>query len=201
MNALLTKLGVPPGVQAFFNADELWFNYSGHFEHFTTGFHLVPTTQNLFVAGSRAAKELIIASSVMEAMAFLTLMSHRYPNLYDLSVIAMGNLPYPDQLYWIKSRWQKRKITLVFGNDVLGRLTDIKVAAGIRNKLVRFSLQENRVAVTCNHIHYRFDPDMLTLNQFEKTAGIRTGIRTAKPKKFDTYLDQLQYDANQRNIT
>jgi hypothetical protein len=34
-------------------------------------------------------------------------MGHRYPNLDDLSFIALGNVPHPGQLTWIKSRWQK----------------------------------------------------------------------------------------------
>jgi|SRR5579863_7090423 len=197
MNPLLTKLGIPPGIQAFFKANELLFNYGGDFEHFGTGFHLVPTTPNLYIAGSEVTKELMIASSVMEAMAFLTLAGHRYPNLDDLSVIAIGNLPHPGQLNWIKSRCQKRKITMVFGKDILGRLTDIKVAAGIRNKVVRLTMRENRIDIEYNQIQYRFNQDSLSLNKFEKSAGLRSKIRTCKPKKFDTYLDQLKHDANQ----
>ena len=197
MNPILTKLGVPPGVQAFFNVGELLFNYGGHFEHFGIGFHRVPTTTNLYVAGGEVTKELLIASSVMEAVAFLTLAGHCYPNLNDLSVIAIGNLPYPGQLNWIKSRWQKGKITMVFGKDILGRLTDIKVAAGIRNKVVRLSMRGNRIDIEYNHIHYQFDQDSLSLNRFEKSAGLRSGIRTCKPKKFDSFLDQLKHDTNQ----
>ncbi len=197
MNPILTRLGIPPGIQAFFKANELLFNYGEDFEHFGTGFHLVPTTPNLYIAGSEVTKELIIASSVMEAIAFLTLAGHRYPNVNDLSVIAIGNLPRPGQLNWIKSRCQKRKITMVFGKDIMGRLTDIKVAAGIRNKVVRLSMREKKIDIEYNHVHYRFEPDNLSLNQFEKSAGLRSGIRTCKPKKFDTYLDQLKHDAKQ----
>src|SRR5579872_5779193 len=98
MNPILTKLGVPPGVQAFFNAGELMFDYGGHFEHFDFGFHLVPTTPNLFIAGGDMNGELVIASSVMEAIAFFTIMGHRYSNLNVVSAIAIGNLPHPVQL-------------------------------------------------------------------------------------------------------
>ncbi len=195
MNALLKKLGVPPEIQAFFNAGNLAFNYGDDMEYFGSGFHLVPTTSNLFIAGGEFTKELILTSSVVEAIAFLTLNAHHYTNLGDLSVIAMGNLPHKGQLARIALSWQKRKIIMVFGKDILGRLTDIRVAAGIRNKEVRFTLRKEMADVEYNHVHYRFAQDRLSLSKFEKAAALRWGIRTSKPKQFDTYLTQLIYDA------
>jgi hypothetical protein len=197
MNELLNKLGVPPEFQAFFNAGDLIFNYGDDTEHFGLGFHRVPTTPNLFIAGSEVNKELILTSSVMEAIAFLTLNAHHYTNLGDLSVIAMGNLPHTSQLIRIGQGWQKRKITMVFGKDILGRLTDIKVSTGIRNKEARFTFRKEMIDIEYNLVHYRFASDKLSLSKFEKVASIRSGIRTAKPKQSDTYLNQLIYDAAQ----
>ena len=195
MNALLNKLGIPPEIQAFFKAESLVFNYGNDVEYFGSGFHLVPTTSHLFIAGGEVTKELILTSSVMEAVAFLTLNAHHYTNLGDLSVIAMGNLPHRGQLARIGQGWQKRKITMVFGKDVLGRLTDIRVAAGIRNKEVRFTLRKEMIDIEYNLVHYRFTSDKLSLHMFEKAAALRSGIRTSKPKQFDTFLTQLIYDA------
>lgn len=197
MNALLNKLGVPSEIQAFFNAGDLVFNYGDDMECFGSGFHRVPTTSHLFIAGGEVSKELILTSSVMEAIAYLTLNAHHYSNLGHLSVIAMGNLPHRGQLARMGQGWQKRKITMVFGKDMLGRLTDIRVATGIRNKEVRFTLRNEMIDIEYNFVHYRFAPDKLSLSKFEKAAALRSGIRTAKPKQFDTYLNQLIYDATQ----
>lgn len=197
MNALLNKLGVPSEIQAYFNAGDLIFNYGNDVERFGSGFHLVPTTPHLFIAGGELTKELILTFSVMEAIAFLTLNADHYSSLGDLSVIAMGNLPHRGQLTRIAQGWQKRKITMVFGKDILGRLTDIRVAAGIRYKEVRFTLRNEMIDIEYNRVQYRFAPDKLSLSKFEKTAALRSGIRTAKPKQFDTYLNQLIYDATQ----
>ncbi|WP_295668133.1 hypothetical protein [uncultured Mucilaginibacter sp.] len=197
MDPELTALGVPEAVQAFFDVPELMFNYGGHFEHFGTGFHRVPTTPNLWLAGKELAREVIITSTAMEAIAYLSVNLHRYSDLDTLSFIALGNLPHYGQLQWIKSHYPKRKFTLVFGKDLLGRLADIRVAAGLKNQAVRLLRTDLQIQIMCNDEVYRFDPEVLSLSAFEKASGLRTGFRTSKPKEFDTYLEQLKYHANQ----
>lgn len=197
MNPLLTKLGVPTEVQAFFNIHELLFCYGEHFEHFESGLHRVPTTQNLWLAGKELTREVIITSTAMEAIAYSTFNYHRYPDFESLSFIAVGNLPHPGQLNWIRSNYPKRKFTLVFGKDLLGKLADIRVAAGLVNKAIRFLRTDTQIQIKHDNKVYSFGQDSLSLNAFEKAAGLRTGIRTSKPKHFDTYLDQLKYYANE----
>ena len=126
MNPVLAQLGVPDAVQDFFNVNELLFNYGGHFEHFDTSFHRVPTTTNLWLAGKDLSREVIITATAMEAIAYLSVNLHRFPDLDALTFIAIGNLPHPEQLKWIASHYPKRKYTLVFGKDLLGRLADIR---------------------------------------------------------------------------
>ena len=195
MNPVLAQLGVPKAVQDFFHVDELIFNYGGHFEHFDTGFHRVPTTTNLWLAGKDLSREVIITATAMEAIAYLSVNLHRYPDLDALTFIAIGNLPHPPQLKWIASHYPKRKYTLVFGKDLLGKLADIRVAAGLKNKAIRLLRSDSKIQISCNNQHYEFEPDSLSLSSFEKVSGLRTGYRTAKPKDFDTYLDQLKYHA------
>jgi len=197
MNSVLTGLGVPQEVQAFFNIHELLFTYGEHFEHFDTGFHRVPTTQNIWLAGKDLSREVIITSTAMEAIAYLSVNLYRYPDLDALSFIAIGNLPHPGQLNWIKANYPKRKFTLVFGKDLLGKLADIRIAAGLKKKTIRLLRSDIQIQIMCDNKMYGFDQDNLSLSAFEKASGLRTGIRTCKPKEFDTYLDQLKYYANQ----
>jgi hypothetical protein len=196
MNALLSALNVPVEVQQFFNADELLFNYGGHYEQYDTGFHRVPTTTHLWLAGNSLSKTVILTSSAMEAIAYLTINRYKFSNLRDVTFMALGNLPSTGQLKWIRDTFRKRKFILVFGNDLLGRMADIRVAAGLRNKPVAFHYTAFRIGVKCRRVLYEFDIDQLSLNAFEKATAIRTGCRTDKPKKFTSFLDQLKHDAN-----
>ncbi|WP_345952944.1 hypothetical protein [Mucilaginibacter sp. PAMB04168] len=193
MNDHLTRLGVPEALQAWFNCrHEMVFDYGGAREIFTTGFHKVPTTANLWLGGNRSASEVVITHSAMEAIAFLTLHADHYPRRDTLSFIATGNLPGMAQLQWIRQNFKKRKFTLVFGNDLLGALTDIKVAAGLKGHGTSLLLSGDAV-----HIQMKTQVRILAVQQvslyaFEKAFGLRIGIRTQKPPAASTFLDQLK---------
>ncbi|MBD1385851.1 hypothetical protein IDJ75_11220 [Mucilaginibacter rigui] len=197
MDSHLSKLGVPPELQAYFGTADLCFDFGDEQELFGEGFHRVPTTPDLWMAGSYPATELIITSSAMEAVAYMTLNAWRHPPNAVMSFIAIGNLPHPRQIQWISAYCQKRKITLVFSNDLPGKLTDIIVASGIRKKAVRAAWQRGKVHLHLGQLALGFLPEVVSLNAFEKAAGIRTGIRTRKPAGHNTFLDQLIYDQQQ----
>jgi hypothetical protein len=199
MNSILTKLGVPKEVQAFFNVDELLFAYGEHFEHFDMDFHRVPTTQNLWLAGKDISREVIITWTAMEAISYLSVNHYRYPDLDALTFIAIGNLAQPGQLNWIRANYPGNKFTLVFSKDLLGKLADIRVAVGLNNKTVSLLLYDTQIQIMIDGKSYSFDQDSLSLNAFEKASGLRSGIRTNIPKEFNTYLDQLKHHATQRN--
>jgi hypothetical protein len=194
MHQQLTKLGVPSELQAYFDLRELRFNYGDEQEVFGPGFHLVPLTSDLWMTGSYPATELIITSSAMEAIAYMALNAWRHPPDGSLSFIALGLRPQPEQLLWINRYCLKRKITLVFPNDLCGRLADIVIAAGIRNKQVRPVWKDGNVRLTMKNVAFDLLPEKISLNTFEKTCALRTGIRTRKPGRFNTFLDQLQHD-------
>jgi len=193
MNDQLTRLGVPEALQAWFNCQqELVFDYGGAKEIFTTGFHKVPTTANLWLGGNRSASEVVITHSAMEAIAFLTLHADHYPRRDILSFIATGNLPGMAQLHWIRQNFKKRKFTLVFGNDLLGTLTDIKVAAGLKGQGTRLLLSGDALHVQMRTQARILSVPGISLYAFEKAFGLRTGIRTRKPPAAATFLDQLK---------
>jgi hypothetical protein len=197
MNAILTELGVPGELQAFFQVTDLLFSYGLDSEYFNKDFHRVPATSNLWMAGNDLTREVVITYSAMEAIAYLTLNKHRYSRIDTLAFVAVGNLPHDGQLQWMRSAWLKKKYTLVFGNDLLGRLADIKVAAGLADRRVRLYWNSPNVRIETDNCHHEFATDNLSLNVFEKAFGIRSGIRTHKPIRFDTFLDQLKHNGKQ----
>jgi hypothetical protein len=196
MNELLTSLGIPDDVQDFFNCRELRFDFGDEVELFGHGFHMVPNTSSLWVAGQGTGRFVIVTSSAMEAISFLTCNKRHYPAFESLTFIAIGCLPHEKQAFWIKKRFPKSKFILVFGNDLLGRLADIKIAAGLSKKTIRLILLNSKIQIIYEGRSFEFDNESLSLNVFEKSAGLRTGIRTVKPKETNTFLDQLIFDGN-----
>ncbi|MCC8407695.1 hypothetical protein LJ707_02060 [Mucilaginibacter sp. UR6-1] len=197
MHDLLTKLGVSTELQAFFDLRDLCFSYGDEQEIYGPGFHHVPVSSDLWMSGKYPATELIISSSAMEAIAYMALNAWRHPADGSLSFIAVGLRPQPEQLRWINRYCLKRKITLVFPNDLCGRLADIVIAAGIRGRPVRPFWNKGNVQLRLKTQTIELPADKISLNMFEKAASLRTGIRTRKPVRFDTFLDQLRYDNEQ----
>jgi len=188
----LTELGVPDEIQNFFNCNELRFYYGDDIEEFSNDFHLIPATRNLWMAGEGVGRDVIITSSAIEAISFLTCNKHRFPDFKSLTLVAVGNLPHTEQGIYIKKLYPKRQFTLAFGNDLYGRLADIKIAAGLANKPVRLLYSDAVIRVTFEGLTYEFEYARLSLNAFKKAFGLRTGISTVKPKIHNTFLDQLK---------
>lgn len=195
MHTLLSELGVSPELRAFFDVqDDLCFSYGDEQEIYGPGYHHVPVSNDMWMSGSYPATELIISSSAMEAIAYMALNAWRHPAEGSLSFIAVGLRPQPKQLRWIRKYCLKRKITLVFPNDICGRLADIIIAAGIRNRPVTALWNKGSVQLRLNTLTVELPAQKVSLNAFEKVASLRTGIRTRKPARFNTFLDQLRYE-------
>ncbi|MDB4920369.1 hypothetical protein [Mucilaginibacter sp.] len=196
MNRLLTGLGIPLEVQAFFNiSTDLTFNYGDQFERYDAGFHIVPSTQNLWFAGTQNATHLIITYSVMEAMAFITFNRHRFPRLEQLAFIAIGNKLHVEQGDWIRQSFPGRKVILVFGKELVGHITDIKLAAAIKNIPIRIFYKDRDFHIYRNNCLKVFDQEQISLHAFQEAFAIRPRFRTGKPVHSLTFLDQLIYDA------
>ena len=197
MNELLTRLGVPTDIQAFFNSSaDLSFYYGDTHEHYGEGFHKIPTTANLWMAGGETASQVIITYCAMEAIAFITINRLRYPKLEELAFIAIGNKLQEEQANWIRQKFPKRKFTLVFGCDLIGHLTDIKLGAGLKNIPIRIQHSNFKVLIYRLNVLRAFDEDRISYHAFKIAFGIRGKIRTRKPIKTLTFLDQLKNDAH-----
>lgn len=194
MLPVFNHLGIPLEVQRYFNVTEPEFYYGEDKEQFGEGYHKVPTTGNLWLAGPDAASEIVLTNSAMEAIAFLTIHRPRYPKLDNVAFIAIGNKLYPGQIDWIRRHFPKRKFTLVFGNDLIGNMTDIKLATGLKGLQFRLLHVRHKTMILNIERLEIFEDSQITLSAFEKKFGLRTGIRTRKPILHSSFLNQLQYD-------
>lgn len=191
MNRLLTELGVPNDLQALFNNSDCLFDFGDSHEHFGEGFHRIPTSQNVWRMSRDSATDVVITHSAMEAIAYITLNRYLHPSLDNIAFVALGNYPHAMQMNWIRETFKKRKITLVFGNCILGILADIRVVAGLRSLPLRMQIDGNCIRLQCKDRTHKIDQSALSLYLFENAFGIRSGIKTSKPKEHLTYLDQL----------
>lgn len=191
MSALLQKLGVPRNVRLFFEPymkvlpdGSLTFLFENAAEHFSTDLHLVPVALDPWIAGSGPL--LFYSHSAMEAIAFLTLNVQRFPDLSLLRFVAIGHhLP---QL----PRFPYAKCALLFGSDTMGRIWDIWAAVQLCGKEVSISYSKERYRFNLINRSITLLEDRLSLQSFERAAGLRSRIRTYKTAKpYQTFLELL----------
>jgi len=195
MRTQLDTLGVPPELQAFFGFKETVFDYGGEKEFYSSGCHIVPSGNHLWVAGSSSAREVIIAGSVMEIIAMMTINSWRFPDLYSLTFVSVGNHPQREQFDWIREQYRKRKFTLIFPANELGAVADIKAASWLKKKNVSIFFKDEGYEVSLGTRRVIIPGQDLSLHTCQQALGQRFGMRTIKPSRHLTFLDQLGFEA------
>jgi len=102
MHPYLTRLGVSAGVQEFFEpfyrtdeSGDLCFWYGQEAEHFGFGFHRVPVSADLWLAGNRnfsQIREVIISGSALDAVSWLNKKAIFLSHAENLLFIATGQV-------------------------------------------------------------------------------------------------------------
>lgn len=202
MHPFLTRLGIRKEVQLFFqpfcgnDADgNLLFTYGSDSECYGLAFHRVPETDMLWMAGNpnlSEVKRVFVCASAMEAIAYLSVRFSAFNRLDQLFFVSTGARPDKEQIGWLSSNLPGKRFTLVYGKDILGRVSDVKMAAGISRIPVAVFITADGVLT-----HYRsqslvFPQEQFSLSLFEKRSGLRLRVATEKPKGFDTFFDQLK---------
>lgn len=200
MHPYLTKLGVPADVQAYFrpyyNTDaggNLVFVYGNNAEVYGLGFHYVPVSGDLWIAGNNLSmiRQVFICASAMDAIAFLSLNFNYFKNPDHLLFVATGLHSCKAHIDWIARKLPHRTIRLLFCSDLSGRIAGAKVAAGIRGLQLTVTVAKDTVNVRFRFRDYQFTTDNFSLNQFEKQSGQRFRCRTAKARGADSWANQL----------
>lgn len=206
MHPFLTRLGVRPEVQRFFRPfyqvdviGNLLFAYGEEFEHFGFGFHRVPTTGELWLAGNLQLSQVrlvILSASALDAVAWLNKKLPAFPQTENLLFASLGAGIHDAALSWTREHLAGKQYRLLFGNDLLGRMADLKLAATIRGwPLSVYRAEKEQVVVEFRSQHYVFSQESFSLFAFEKVAGVRFGMATDKPKKYNTFFDELKAGA------
>jgi len=205
MHPYLTRLCVKPEVQEFFApfyqsdaAGNMVFSYGTRTEHYGFAFHRVPAASHLWIAGPdnfSLARQVFICPSAMEAISFLHYKLPAFPNLDGLLFLAVGTGINVQQIAWISSSLAEKKYTFVFGNDFLGQVQALKLAAGIRKVAVAIYEENGTCTVNFRSQNYCLPTNNFSLNAIEKLTRYRFGIRTLVPKGYSTFFEQLKASA------
>jgi hypothetical protein len=206
MHPYLIKLGVPFPVQEFFEPayrtdkhGNLLFDYSDGSENYGLAWHRLPSSDGFWMAGQtqlQMAGHVIITTSAMEAIAYLSLNFNVLRNNGALLFLAIGSGLTLAQMVWIMQNLRAKYVGLVFENNLLGSITELKIAAGIRKIPVAiFNEPGEKIRVSFRFNDYLFGYDEFSLNRFEKVSGFRFGCRTAKSKTHISFLEQLKSTA------
>lgn len=203
MHPYLERLGIRPEVQEFFapfyysdNAGNSCFSYSHDFEHYGLGFHKVPVDAGYWLAGNlylAQVSQLVICSSAMEAVSWLNANSHRAADSFSLLFFSAGALVSVEQLSWLRKHFSRKRIIIVLGNDLLGRLSAVKLTAALRGqKLQVCYLAEEKVQILFRGRTFLFSPENLSLNALEKLSGFRFRVVISTPKNYNSFFEQLK---------
>ncbi|RYE22257.1 MAG: hypothetical protein EOP45_08455, partial [Sphingobacteriaceae bacterium] len=154
----LTRLGILPEVQAlFYNTYEvddslggIKFNYGDdEIEHFSFAFHKIPSVPTFWRAGVNdfnIITDVIIGSSAMNIIAFLSYKFKTYSSSASILFLSTGGRLFDSHLEYIKT-FKKKKITLIYDDDFLGRVADIKVAAALLDSPITFSFKGEHIII------------------------------------------------------
>lgn len=94
----------------------------------------------------------------------------------------LGLLPVAEEIKKLLFDLPNAKIFTVLDNDILGRTLDCKIALWSKNKDAGFYLHKDSMMCNYQNRTYQFRENEFSLSRFEKSCGLRSGIRTYKPK-------------------
>ena len=206
MHPFLTRLGVRPEVQAFFrpfyssdDTENLVFNYGDGQEHYGFAFHHIPVSDHFWMAGNLElpqVRQVILGASALDAFSWLNKKALFLSNMDNLLFLSVGAGIRQSHLHWINKRLSGKSCTLIFSDDLLGRVTDLKLAAAIRKQPVNIYLDgTEQVIVRFRSRTFYFRQESFSLNAFEKAAKYHFGVCTDKPKNHLTFFDELKAKA------
>ena len=206
MHPYLTRLGVRVEVQQYFEpfyvsdeAGNLCFWYGEVYEHFGFGFHRVPLSSDLWLAGNlnfSQVRQVIVSGCALDAVSWLNKKAVYLSHTENLLFIATGAGLQTEHICWINEHLDGKAFCLIYGNGLLGSLASVKLAAGLRRMPLKIFIDgAERISVSFRSRNFSFSQDNFSLHAFEKAAKFRFGIRCDQPKDQPAFFDELKAGA------
>jgi hypothetical protein len=200
MHPYLTRIGIKAEVQHIFapftkedTVGDLLFDYGDGLEHFSLAFHRVPVSVNFWMAGNRylsQVAEVIISGSALDAVSWLNKKSFSLLAANRVLFLATGAGIHPFQLQWLRLNVQHKSIRLLYGKDLLGRITDLKIAATLRAEPLEIFNDDGRIVTRFRNKSFSFSQESFSVNAFEKASGYRFNLACDKPHSQNTFIEE-----------
>ena len=202
MNDQFLRLRIRPEVVLFFEntysvdrQGNLVFSYGTDQECLEEGFHLIPVSKSIWRAGQEnpaLVRKIFVCQSALDAICFLHLNFTVFPEPDRLLFIAVGLIPQDSHFKVLSDLSKGKQLCLVMGSGMLGHLADLKMAAGIKGRTCNIRYMEPEIIrVSYRDKVYEFSETKISLNAFEIASGLRSGMRTYKPKLYESYTAQI----------
>ena len=138
-------------------------------------------------------REHLIFNSVLDALSFCQVEKKWIKRSGDCA-FSLINIPFEyDRIKELLFMFPNAKVITVFDNDVLGKALDCKIACLLKNKDVVIHSASEKVYFQLNNINFHISENNFSLSAFQKLAGLRSGIRTIKPKnRYVSFADILK---------
>ncbi|SDF94138.1 hypothetical protein SAMN05421827_102195 [Pedobacter terrae] len=158
---------------------------NGQLEYWSADLHLVPSSGGIWLASNGfpvQVRHLFLSHSAADILCFC----HHFPSWLRISdsvaFVALGLKASYSQIDQLKRQFFNAKVHTLFDAGITGRVTDCKVALWIKGTNATFIAADELIHINYSRNRFRIPIDVFSLSRFEKTIGIRSGIRTHKPK-------------------
>lgn len=148
--------------------------------------HIVPNTNGIWILNLGTyiqVRHLFLASSGAELLCFCHLYSGWLVPAGQTAFASLGILPRSEQVRFLAELFPNARIHLLFDAGVTGRVTDCRIALWLAKRDAKFWYQDESIHVRYSCRSYFIPAQSFSLSRFEKTVGLRSGIRTHKPKE------------------
>lgn len=168
-------------------------NESVQTECWSAGLHLVPSSTGIWLAYDGfpvQIRHLFISHSAADILCFC----HHFPSWVKISnnvaFAALGLVVSNSQISLLKHQFVNAKVHTLFDAGITGRVSDCKIALWIKGTDATFIAYGELIHIRHHRNKFVIPVEAFSLNRFEKTVGIRSGIRTHKPKDdFNSFYD------------
>lgn len=168
-------------------------------EYWSKDLHLVPTTDGIWLAYNgfpAQVRHLFISHSAADILCFCHYNSNWLSAEGNIAFASLGLVASFGQLHFLSHFFSNAKVHTLFENGVVGRVSDCKAALWLKNRDATFRLDGQNIHIGYHKSKFVMTVQLFSLNHFEKVAGIRSGIRTHKPKDGSNSFYNFFVDTN-----
>lgn len=163
--------------------DERWGPSSG----------TIPSTDGLWIASRSPHKltgELFIGYSARELLCFCHFHSSYLQGTLPIAFAALGLVPRKTQIDFLGKQFPNARVHTIFEAGPLGAVADCSVALWMQGSEAMFILEGYDIRSTYRGKTEALEVRSMSLNRFKLKHGIKSPVRTHKPKY--PYLDFYQ---------